>query len=399
MRKSALAPAFVLCLTLSGIPTLTAAQAPDASFEALVRKVEEVRGLRFRRPVSREVVTSEGMRQELRREMALEYKPGDWAPLEATLKAFRLIPATADLKQLLTSLMEQQAAGLYDPRSKRLFVLKGGMPSGGSGAEDLLKEAGLDLEDASLVHELTHALDDQNFDLLSLPVEERFDQDRSWAAMAVVEGDATWVMMQFMFGSLGFEGDATDSLEGLDSMMSVAGLSLGEDVPRYVQENLLGWYLRGLAFVKRVRARGGAEAVDALFRKPPQSTEQVLHPEKYFAGEAPSRFSVHLPPAWTDAGYREYTAGVWGELNAKIILEELNITGDRAVRASEGWSGDAFVTARTPSGNLGWVWVTRWDTDADAREFRDAIASSPSLKVTLDGRQVTVVFGGPASSR
>lgn len=399
MRKSSLLLASLLSLALTGIPGPSVGAPPDASFESIVRKVEEIRGLRFKRPVAREVMTSEQMRQEVRRQMELEYKPSDWAPLEATLKAFRLIPASSDLKRLLMTLLEQQAAGLYDPRSKRLFVLTGGMPSGGDGMEEILGDAGLDLGDTTLAHELAHALDDQHFDLLSLPVEERYDQDRAGAAMAVVEGDATWVMMQFMFGSLGFDPEAAEGLDGLGEMLRGSGLSMGEGVPRYVQENLLGAYLDGLVLVKRVRARGGSAAVDALFRKPPQSVEQVLHPEKYFASEAPERFTVRPPPAWTAAGYKEYTSGVWGELNAKIILQELNVSDDRAVRASEGWAGDAYSTARDPKGNLGWVWVTRWDTETDAKEFRDAIASSPSLKVTLDGRQVTVFFGGPPSKK
>jgi hypothetical protein len=399
MRKFASLLAFVLVLALPGTPGPSAAAPSDPSFDALMRRVEEIRGLRFKHPVTREVMTPEGMRQEVRRQLELEYKPADWAPMEATLKAFRLIPASANLKQLLSALIEGQAAGLYDPRSKRLFVLQGKAVTQGSGLEDILGEAGLDMGDTALAHELAHALDDQHFDLLSLPVEERYDQDRAGAAMAVVEGDATWVMMQFMFGSLGFEGDAAEGLDDLGGMLKTSGLSMGEGVPRYLQENLMGAYLDGLTFVKKVRARGGAAAVDALFRKPPQSVEQVLHPEKYFAGEAPIRFAVQPPPAWAAAGYRVYTTGIWGEANAKIILQELNIAEERAVKASEGWGGDAYATAKGPSGDVGWVWVTRWDTDGDAKEFRDAIAASPSLKVTLEGRQVTVVFGGPPSKK
>ena len=402
MRQFALPAALILAFTLAVIPATSASPQEDSSFDALLHRVEEIRGLRFRHPVARAELTPEALRQELHREMDQEYKPADWAPLEATLKAFRLIPASANLRSLMTRLLDQQVAGLYDPRSKRLFVLKGGgvRETGDMGGmEDILSDSGVDTGGISMAHELTHALDDQNFDLLALPVEERFDQDRAGAAMAVVEGDATWVMMQYMFGTLGFEGDAAENLgglNGLSGLLQSAGLSMGEDVPRYLQENLLGAYLDGMTFIKKVRARGGSTAVDALFRKPPQSMEQVLHPEKYFAGEAPVRFTAHVPPTWTAAGYKQYTSGIWGELNAKIILQELNIPEQTAAQASEGWAGDAYVTARGPSGNLGWIWVTQWDTDKDAREFRDAVARSPSLKVTMEGRQVTVTFGGAA---
>ena len=183
MRKIAILLPLAIILALPGIPGPYAATPADASFDALVHRVEEIRGLRFKHPVSREVMTPEGMRQEVRREMEAEYKPADWAPMEATLKAFRLIPASSNLKQLLSTLVQQQAAGLYDPRSKRLFVLQGTAVTQSSGLEDVLGDAGLDMGDTALAHELTHALDDQNFDLLSLPVEERYDQDRAGAAM------------------------------------------------------------------------------------------------------------------------------------------------------------------------------------------------------------------------
>jgi hypothetical protein len=371
----------------------------DAAFTALQRRVEEIRGLRFKGPVQREALSPEAMRAEVRRQLAQEYDPEEWAPVEGALRAFRLIPADADLRRIVESVLEQQAAGLYDPRSKKLFVLSGGSGASplGEGLEDILGEAGLGMGDIPLVHELAHALADQHFDLLSLPIEERFDQDRSGAAMAVIEGDATWVMMEFTFGALGMGGEGGIQLDGLSEAMRGSGMSLGEGVPRYVQENLLGAYLDGLTFVKRVREKGGVAAQDALFRKPPQSMEQVMHPEKYLAGEVPQRFQVHPPPHWTASGWRESAAGIWGELNTKIILQEWGVPDETAVRASEGWGGDAYVTASGPSGDVGWVWVTRWDSEKDAKEFRDAFASRPGVRVTLDGRQVTVVSGGPAA--
>jgi hypothetical protein len=398
----------VLCLVCSlamAAPASRAAQGDAPSFDAIQRRVEEIRGLRFKSPVSRAELTAEALRAELHKEMDQEYKPSDWMPIESTLKAFRLIPSSMNLKQQMTKLLDQQVAGLYDPRSKRLYVLKGSPATESGelgGMEDVLGGYGVDIAGISMSHELTHALDDQNFDLLSLPVEERFDQDRAGAAMALVEGDATWVMMQYMWVSLGFEGDASESLGQLGDLSGLvqnAGASMGEDVPRYIQENLLGAYLSGMAFVKAVRARGGSTAVDALFRKPPQSVEQILHPEKFFAGEVPARLSAKLPASWASAGFKEYTSGVWGEMNARIILQELNVPKEVAVQASEGWGGDAYVTARGPAGGLSWIWVTRWDTEKDAREFRDAASKSPSLKVVLEGRQVTVTFGGPAGKK
>ena len=369
---------------------------PDgSSYAGLMREVERIRGLKFTRAVPKEIVSSSRMKEVVREQLAIEYPEREIAKIEETLKAFGLIPKKRALKDILGSLLEEQVMGLYDPRAKKLYICGDGSQL----EEELL--AGLDLggfslTDSYIIHELDHALTDQHFDLLSLPVEEKFDQDRAGAAMAVVEGDATWVMYNQIFGALKIPQERMEGTDQLLANLSMMGDLMGGSYPKYLQQNLMSAYLNGFSLVKQAYAKGGTPGVDALYRRLPESMEQVLHPEKYFAGvDHPARLTVKLPPAWTSVGVRDFSSGTWGELNTRIILDGWGSTAEAAATASAGWGGDAYVTARTGGGGLAWVWATKWDTDKDAAEFRGEVTKIADLKVYFEDRMVTVVRGGP----
>jgi len=387
-------------LLFSGIGSALPAavgQAGGAAREDLVARVEVIRGLRFKRPVPWTEVSQAEMRKIIQAQVDLEYRAEEWPKLEATLKAFDLIPKKSNLRETLLILLEGQAVGLYDPREKRMVV---GRAAGGQEMDELLGSLGIpgfSLKEIALAHELDHALTDQHFDLLSLPIEEKFHDDRRGAAMAVVEGDATWVMMQYLYDVLEVPAAEREQMGRMlaPNLMSPDLMSVA--IPLYLRENLMSSYLYGFALVDRAHRSGGLKAVDGLYASPPESMEQVLHPEKYFSGDDPPvRFLVKLPPAWVEAGWTEYTSGVWGELNAKILLTGWGIPGEEALAAAGGWGGDAYVTGRGPKGESAWIWVTQWDTEGDALEFFRAAEKARDVNVTRSGTRVTLIRGGPS---
>jgi hypothetical protein len=380
-----------LAFGLALVSLIALAQSKDVT--SLEREVERLRGLRFQKKVEVQLVDAAQLRRVLQKEMAREYPESEWPKMEATLKAFGFIPPKMDLKKTLTGLLEDQVAGLYDPRSKVLYV-NANPPEG----EDLLEGLdmeGFSLQDVFLVHELAHAVTDQHFKLLSLPIEDKANEDRASAARCVVEGDATWVMMQHMFRAL----QVPPAQQGqMDDLMATLGLGrelMGQTAPAYIQENLLVGYLGGLALVKAAYGRGGIPAVNALYARPPASMEQVLHPEKYFAGkDPPIRVETVVPKTWTAEGFKEIGRGVWGEMNIRILLQEWGCDESAAARASEGWGGDGYAALSSPAGALAYAWTTQWDSEKDAAEFAAAANRGREVSVTQAGRYVWVTKGG-----
>lgn len=390
MRKTV---PLALVLALAGLIALP--QGRDVT--QLEREVERLRGLKFQKKVDVQIVDGAQLRRVLQKEMAREYPESEWPKMEATLKAFGFIPPKMDLKKALTGLLEDQVAGLYDPRGKVLYV--NASPLEGADLLEGLGMEGFSLEDVFLVHELAHAVTDQHFRLLGLPIEDKANEDRASAARCVVEGDATWVMLQYMFKAL----QVPPSQQGqMDDLMATLGLGrelMGQTAPAYIQENLLVGYLGGLALVKAAYSRGGFPAVNALYARPPASMEQVLHPEKYFVGkDEPVRVEAVAPKAWGAAGFKEIGRGVWGEMNIRILLEEWGCGEADATRASEGWGGDGYVAFKGPGEVLAYAWTTQWDSERDAAEFATVAQRSRDVSVNRAGRYVWVTKGGPAKA-
>lgn len=356
---------------------------------ALQKEVESIRGLTFRSPVAVKEVDPRRLREVVLSEMEREFPKEEWPKVEKALKAFGLIPPKMNLQAVLTGLLEEQVAGLYDPRTRTLYISSAPLEG-----EELLEEAGLKdlaLSDLFLVHELDHALTDQHFDLRSLPLEDRENEDRASAARCLAEGDATWVMAEALSRRLsGGKSGKAEAFGDAAAAMALGRELLGQSAPAYLQENLLFGYLGGLGLVRAALARGGTPALDALYRRPPASTEQVLHPEKALDGSDPP-LPVEAPggEAFTGAGWREVKAGTWGEFNVRLLLEEWGVEKEAAERAAAGWGGDRWtVFEKGPS--LAFAWRSLWDTEKDAAEFQAAAAKRKDAEAVRKGREVQV---------
>jgi len=362
---------------------------PDMT--GLERRAEALRGLKFRRPVAVESVDGARMGQVLRAEAEAQMQGPAWSGAERSLKTFGLVPRKMDLKRALLDLLDSQVVGLYDPKGKRLYVVQG---AGEGIREDYGDLPGLPEEfswgDLFVLHELVHALADQHFDLETLPLDDLADGDRASAARCVVEGDATWVMLEDLFDTLKATPAQREKLSDLPAALGLGREVMGSAIPRYLTENLMVSYLAGNALVAEARRRGGIAAVDALYRKPPRSMEEALHPEKYFAGDDPPRAVAEPGPPAGRAGEERLFAGRWGEFDTRLILEAWGVPETVATAASEGWGGDAYAVFGRAGGPAGFAWETVWDTPADAAEFAACLAGVSGVRVTAAGDVVRV---------
>jgi hypothetical protein len=393
----------------------------------LLRSAEEYRGLKAKRPVTAGSLTPAALKEKLTEpspastSSAADSPPLDLAALEAGLKAFELIPETMDLDRYLGELLSSQVAGYYDPNRKYLAVVtppaadagKGdkdeksapgnagpgsaGAPAKGGAASGSADHGEGDKKiatNATTVHELTHALQDQNFDLHRLMADHDLMSDVRMAHKALVEGDASLTELDYSF-RMGLE-----SLPGLEEIL--AGLmkdpkKMIEETPdlpgsrpmmaaaAWIRDTLLFSYLQGAAFCMAVKSEGGQTLLDYAFTTdPPRSTEQILHPEKWY-GRRDDPVVVHLPDLAADLpGYRKTAEGALGELSLRIYLREHLHDADWAGDAAAGWGGDRFAVYQKGSSRLV-VWVSVWDNGLEMGQFKNAVESVGGWRTSTFG--------------
>lgn len=367
----------------------------------IASEVARLRGLPKKEEIQAATYTVEELKERLK-QMLDEEMPAQKLTAHARgLELLGLLPAGYDLRQGMLSLLEEQVAGFYDPASDQLRLVDRSMDlEGAGGLGSLLGSGMLQAEDAQgllMAHEITHALQDQHFDLEAyLPAELALESDDLTTALhSVPEGDATVTMMLWLLNKrMGL--DAARFFAMADRLK--AGMKLGGALetgagprfaaaPPYLQQYLLFPYLRGMLLCLEA---GSFDAVDRIFRKPPLSTEQVLHPAKLLGKEPDHPMVLDLPDLAAELGEdaRLLTGNALGELYIRVLLEEGGGTG--AARVAAGWDGDRYEVYDRGEGRATLVWLTTWDTPEDAGEFQDAAgawlsgSASPGTQEDVD---------------
>jgi hypothetical protein len=351
---------------------------PAAIYAAIEDQVVAIRGLQPKAKVDPRILDDAGIKKLTADSFAKDNPPDIVAANERIMKAFGLLPADASLADLYVSLLGSQVAGLYNPDDKTLYVVS---RSGGLGPA----------EKTTFAHEFTHALQDQNFDLGSLQLDAIGEGDRSFSRLALVEGDATLSMSLWQLQHL-TPAELTEIVSQAGNDPSTKVLL---DMPPILRESLLFPYVQGLSFVQGLQASGGWPAVNAAFARPPASTEQVLHPEKYASGESP--IAVTLPSDLATklgAGWKVALEDSFGEFQMQVWLRgNTAIDAGQANAAAAGWGGDRISLVNGPNGAWGVVLRTAWDTPADAAEFE--AAATPLLDALATPASLLPGAGGP----
>jgi hypothetical protein len=342
-------------------PGVTASQSPRDMIKharKVARRTSKLRGLRMRRKVAMGVLTREAIVKRIEQKMAKEYTAAEIQREAEVYRVLGLLPAQLDYRGAVLALLKDQVAGFYDP-AKRQLNLAAWLP--------------FSMQEPALAHELCHALQDQHFRLkrFTRPIKE--NSDLQLARAALVEGDCTGVMIEYLLRDRGLDlGAVSGALISEARKAMVGGSSSAfKAAPKFLRETLVFPYIHGLAFMQRLRKRQSWRVVNAMFKRPPRSTEQILHYRKYWDRELPER--VRSRKLSTLAGYEITKRDVLGEFQLGLYLEQ-GVGEAAARRAAAGWGGD-LLEAYRKSGATGLpalVHLSSWDSEADAVEFTNA---------------------------
>lgn len=355
------AAALVACDTTrpTASPTAgsTSSPRPAAEVYAEIRAAAEtIRGLAPTAAVEPVLIDPDQLGANLEAEFDAENTLEELRDAEDALIALGLLPPGSSLRALTLDFQTAQVAGYYSPDKDQLFVVDRG---GGLDASDRVTYA----------HEFVHQLQDQRFDLGALFAGAAEEGDRALARLALIEGDAVSVQTSWTTANL----TSQEVGELLAAALNPEAMDALRRAPAYLRETVLFHYQDGAAFVNRLLAGGGYAAIDAAFDDPPESTEQVLHPDTYLEREPP--LAVTLPdgiPAALGAGWSEAERDTLGELVLRIWLREGDTTAALARTAAAGWGGDRTILLRGPNDAVAVGIASAWDTPADAQEFATA---------------------------
>ncbi|MEW5917988.1 MAG: hypothetical protein AB1762_16415 [Gemmatimonadota bacterium] len=317
-----------------------------------IPKIEEATGLRFKTPPKLEARTRDEVRQFLEQKLATELPAEELAGQERAYKRFGLIPDTLNLRTFMVGLLTEQIAGYYDPATKVLYVVEGADPT---------------ITDMTVGHELVHALQDQYFDLDSLQ-KLRGQNDRQVAAQALFEGQAVFEQMSATIGERALTTALPGTWERVRDLIrqNNESMPLFASAPFVIQETLLFPYLTGAEFIRRAKEK---KPNANLLEDVPVSTEQVLHPERFFESrDEPS--AVTLPPPRVGKLVYENTLG---EFESRLLIYQHLKDQSAAFRGAAGWDGDRYQLIDLGRGGEALAWLSIWDSSVDAAEFRDQL--------------------------
>jgi len=315
----------------------------------------QISGMKLRHPVPCDYITKAKINAFLNQRMKDAASPEEIRAEELALKKFGFVPQDFDLAKTTVDLLTEQAAAFYDYNRKKLFITES-TPS--------------DTQEPVLAHELSHALADQNFNLARFIRQGRKSDDGSTARLAVMEGQATWLMSEYLARK---SGQSLKDSPALASSMSRLGESAAGDfpvydrAPLYMRLTLVFPYTRGMLFQNAVCERDGQEGFAEVFRRAPVSTQQVIHPEDYFSNVKPTQ--PELPDAHLPRGYKSLIGGALGELDHAVLLEQF--TGrQQAAEIAPHWRGCNFeLRENKKAGRVVLLYAAEWDSEESASRY------------------------------
>jgi hypothetical protein len=319
--------------------------------EAVLKETSEIRELSILRGVKSGAQSRSEIERMIIKNLDADTTPAEMRATEALLKAFGLAPPDFAYRAFLIRLLTEQVAGYYDPKAQQFYLA------------DWIE---IDGQKPVMAHELTHALQDQHFNLKRFEKWPKGDADAELAAHALIEGDATLAMTHYL------EKHPLIALAFIRSAMETSTEQF-KQAPRALQQSLLFPYQEGSIWAKQVYRHGGWGMVSKAFTRLPQSTEQILHAEKYFAYEPPVKVTLPVFTRALGPGWKPIDNDVNGEWGYYLVLDEYLNNVLESKQAAAGWGGDRFAIYQGPRpSDVFLAQFTAWDTAADAKEFYDA---------------------------
>ena len=342
-------------------------------------EAQQIRGLNFLEPVEVILLANADYQARITDLLADELTDEEVDSQTALFRLLGIIGPEADLRDTYDTLYSSGTGGFYDPETGELVVRVAGEKLGPQAA-------------AVVVHELTHALQDQHFGLLD--DSEDFDGDLAYVAAAIIEGDALLREVTYI-ENLGSADQLEWSVEYAASLAEVEEIQAG--LPGYLVNSLQAPYLDGFFFHQRV----GLDGVDELFDNLPESSEQLLDHEKYVQDEQP--IEVVLPEFELE-GYEIALDSSMGQKDIELLLSEAT-DRKQAEEAAVGWGGDSLRVYTKGKDDAVFVLAYRGDSKADAAElaaafseYKDAMVPSSSFSlIQNNGADLLVIFASDVS--
>jgi hypothetical protein len=366
--------------------------------ETVLQQMSELTGLPIKSPLKKQIISRAEVEKYLAENLRVEMTPQEIHIQEATLRAFGLVSPDFNLEKFLISFYTEQAAGFYDPHRKTMFIADWVEP---------------DMQRLVLAHELTHALQDQNFDLERFLKAVRPDDDASSARQAMVEGHATAAMIQQLIAPMKLE-----DMPALEPLMAQVIHQQYEEFPAFNRApfffrlQALFPYIEGMGFMQRGLQEGGWRRLNSLFNDPPKTTKEIFEPQAYFEKQQLPKVSLpHPAPLAGIRGLNFLAENILGELGYYAVLGQL-ISEDEAKSVATRWLADRYLlyerAAAGPSPGLTHegkeytlVSRTRWSgPEAALAFFRDyhSILARKYPELAPDKRSTTDLFIGTAAN-
>lgn len=393
-------PAAALVIALAQLaPSADAPKADPAALEKLAAQIlgelEEMRGQKLTRPMKMGVKDKPEVTAFINERLDEEYGPAKVAAEGRMLKLMGLLPEPMDYGKFLVSLMTEQVAGFYDHTRQELHIAAW-LP--------VMMQAPV------MAHEIFHAIQDQEWGGGKLIDSKTYTQDEVLAHAALLEGDATVVMFDWQQRAAGNPIDTATSAfmvnmiaTSLPMQMASPQFPVMAVAPDYLKQSLIFPYQQGLLFVAALRQSGMSwDDVRKVYADPPRSTEQILHPEKYFGTPRDVPSKVSLPSPLIE-GFERTWDGAAGEFHHRQLLLSFMPTPD-AIEAAAGWDGDWTVLEVQGERGVA-VMRSTWDTEADATQWVDAMqkahqkrkAPAPAFVAQRQGTEVAMAWSKDAA--
>lgn len=328
--------------------------------EKIEAGLERIRGLNFIRPVPLVVESSATAQRDIATQLERDVGAQEFRRQAQIGAWLGLYPPGIELRQQTLALLKDQVAGFYDPDQGRMILVRGAIDLGlWDSATQFLRRRDV-MGELLLAHELTHALQDQHFDLKDKLNTLKDDDDRTLALKSVAEGDAT--ITGFAYANGGMDAAQIDKLVARLSDLPRIFAHQAGSIPEALRAPMAFEYSAGVRFVATAIGRGGWPAVNALYANPPQSSQQILHPALYFDYPTPPSRLVLRGYRGTLAQWRAVDENTLGEFMLGVLLKRTLAPSAPADEIARAWAADRMVIL-TRGGELSLIWLI---------EFRDA---------------------------
>ncbi len=320
----------------------------------IAAELADISGLKLHHPVPCDFISKEKVNEFLKKRVKDVASPEELRAEELTLKKFGLVPPDFKLADTTVDLLTEQAAAFYDYDKKKLFITE---------------STSADSQEPILAHELSHAIADQNFNLAKYIRHGQKSDDGATARLAVMEGQATWLMSEYMARRLGKSlRTSPDLVEMMSRVSDTSGqFPVFDQSPLYLRTTLVFPYTEGMLFQNAVIQRYGDQGFAEVFRRAPLTTQQIIHPEKYFENVTPTSPTLpdpHLPPA-----YKSLVGGTLGELDHEVLIEQF-AGKPSSENIAPHWRGSNFeLRENKKAARVVLLYTVEWDSEQAARDY------------------------------